>query len=122
VNKISIFWFRRDLRLFDNTALYYALQESEPVLPLFIFDSEILDDLTDKSDTRVHFIHDQLTEINKQLKEIGSSVLVKHGNPEEIYKSLIEEYDIQSVFTNRDYEPYALERDEKIDIVLQNKE
>ncbi|WP_375581120.1 deoxyribodipyrimidine photo-lyase [Marivirga tractuosa] len=118
---IIIFWFRRDLRLYDNTALYYALQDNQPVLPIFIFDSEILDDLKDKSDARVNFIHNQLTEIDKQLQEIGSGVLVKHGKPEEVYKSLIEEYNIQSVFTNRDYEPYALERDQKIDHILQQK-
>lgn len=121
MSKISIFWFRRDLRLYDNTALYYALQENEAVLPLFIFDSEILDDLKDKSDARVNFIHDQLNEINEQLKTVGSGVLVKHGKPEDIYKSIIEEYDVQSVFTNRDYEPYALERDQKIDNILQQK-
>ncbi|WMN10789.1 deoxyribodipyrimidine photo-lyase [Marivirga salinae] len=122
MDKISIFWFRRDLRLYDNTALYYALQENTPVLPLFIFDSEILEDLKDKSDARVNFIHDQLTKIDKKLKEIDSGVLVQHGKPEEIYKSLMEEYDIQSVFTNRDYEPYALERDKKIDNILQQKD
>ncbi len=121
MEKISIFWFRRDLRLYDNTALYYALQENIPVLPIFIFDSDILDDLKDKSDARVNFIHDQLNEINEQLKEIGSGVLVKYGKPEEIYKSIMQEYDIQAVYTNRDYEPYALERDQKIDNILQQK-
>ncbi|SMG38892.1 deoxyribodipyrimidine photo-lyase [Marivirga sericea] len=121
MSKISIFWFRRDLRLFDNTALYYALQENEPVLPLFIFDSDILDDLNDKSDARVNFIHDQLTHIDNELQKIGSGVLVKHGTPEDVFRELVEEYDVQFVFTNRDYEPYALERDEKIDNILQNK-
>ncbi|HET8858340.1 deoxyribodipyrimidine photo-lyase [Marivirga sp.] len=121
MDKISIFWFRRDLRLYDNTALYYALQENEAVLPIFIFDSEILDDLKDKSDARVNFIHDQLTDINEQLHKIGSGILVKHGKPEEIYKFLIEKYNVQSVFTNRDYEPYALERDQKIDNILRQK-
>jgi deoxyribodipyrimidine photo-lyase len=121
VEKTSIFWFRRDLRLYDNTALYYALQENLPVLPLFIFDTEILDDLKDKSDARVNFIHDQLIVMNEKLKKIGSGILVKYGKPEEIYKALLEEYDVQSVFTNRDYEPYALERDQKIDDILQQK-
>jgi len=120
VNKISIFWFRRDLRLYDNTGLYYALQEDNPVLPLFIFDTEILDDLKDKNDARVTFIHNQITKINNQLKEIDSGILVKNGKPEDIFKALIEKYDIQSVFTNRDYEPYALERDEKIDNILKH--
>ncbi|MGM0582315.1 MAG: cryptochrome/photolyase family protein [Bacteroidota bacterium] len=121
MSKISIFWFRRDLRLYDNTALYYALQETNPILPLFIFDTEILDDLKDKSDARVNFIHDQLSEMDHQLKEFGSGILVKHGKPEDIFKSLIEEYDIQSVFANRDYEAYAIERDQKIDNILHQK-
>jgi len=121
VDKVSIFWFRRDLRLYDNTALYYAIQESTPVLPIFIFDTEILNDLADKSDARVNFIHDQLTIMNQQLDEIGSGILVKYGKPEEIFRSLLEEYDVQSVFTNRDYEPYALERDQNVDHILQNK-
>jgi len=120
VDKVSIFWFRRDLRLYDNTALYYALQESQPVIPLFIFDSEILDDLKDPSDARINFIHDQLHEMDKSLKEIGSGIMVKHGKPKEVYKELIEKYDIHSVFTNRDYEPYALERDQEIDNILQH--
>ncbi|WP_340153302.1 deoxyribodipyrimidine photo-lyase [uncultured Marivirga sp.] len=121
MDKISIFWFRRDLRLYDNTALYYSLQEEYPVLPIFIFDSEILDDLKDKSDARVSFIHDELTKINQQLEKIGSGVLIKHGTPEEVFKSLIDQYDIDAVFTNRDYEPYALARDQKIDNILRNQ-
>jgi deoxyribodipyrimidine photo-lyase len=121
VEKISIFWFRRDLRLYDNTGLHYAIQDNHPVLPLFIFDSEILDDLKDKSDARVNFIHNQLKNINEELNKIGSGLLVKYGKPEEIYKSLIEKYNIDSVFTNRDYEPYALERDQKVNNILENK-
>ncbi|HCX75284.1 MAG TPA: deoxyribodipyrimidine photolyase, partial [Algoriphagus sp.] len=61
MQKITIFWFRRDLRLEDNTGLYYALQQEENVLPLFIFDSNILDKLEDKQDARVQFIHEQIT-------------------------------------------------------------
>jgi deoxyribodipyrimidine photo-lyase len=121
VDKLTIFWFRRDLRLSDNTGLYYALQETSPVLPIFIFDSEILDDLKDKSDARVNFIHDQLMIISQKLNKIGSGLLVKYGKPEEIFKSLIDDYNVESVFTNRDYEPYALERDQNIDNILQNK-
>lgn len=119
MDKISIFWFRRDLRLDDNAALYHALQEEHPVLPLFIFDSEILNDLTDMSDARVQFIHNQLTEIQHELQKIGSGVLVKHGKPKEIYQRLLQKYDIQSVFTNRDYEPYAIHRDQNIAELLQ---
>lgn len=74
--EISIFWFRRDLRLEDNVGLYQALQSKFPVIPLFIFDDAILESLP-KNDARVGFIHDSLSKINTQLQEIGSSLLVK---------------------------------------------
>ncbi len=104
----TLFWFRRDLRLQDNTGLYYALKENEEILPLFIFDSEILDKLEDKADLRVAFIHQSLTLMQKQLVEMGSSLLVLHGNPVEIFKEL----NPKAVYTNHDYEPYARKRDE----------
>ena len=115
MSKINIFWFRRDLRLKDNTGLYYALQQESSILPLFIFDTEILDDLKDKSDARVTFIHDQLTAIDAELKKIGSSVLVKNGKPKEVFEKLTQEFEIDAVYTNRDYEPYAVSRDKEIE-------
>ncbi|RAI89344.1 cryptochrome/photolyase family protein [Algoriphagus yeomjeoni] len=118
MKKVSIFWFRRDLRLEDNHALFQALSESENVLPLFIFDKNILDKLENKADARVEFIHDQISKIHDDLSKKGSSLLVKHGDPERIYKELLQEYDIQSVHTNRDYEPYAKSRDEKVAKIL----
>lgn len=121
MQKITIFWFRRDLRLEDNTGLYYALQQEENVLPLFIFDKKILDKLEDKSDARVDFIHQQILSIHQELANKGSSMVIKYGNPEEIFQELAEEYDIQSVYTNRDYEPYAKERDQKIEKILKEK-
>lgn len=117
---ISIFWFRRDLRLHDNAGLYHALKTGKPVLPLFIFDSNILDELEDKQDRRVEFIHESLLEIQEQLKELGSTLLVKHGAPEQVWKSLLKEYTIESVFTNHDYEPYAQQRDAQIADLLQS--
>ena len=116
--KVSLFWFRRDLRLQDNTALYYALKGSHPVLPLFIFDKNILDDLEDQDDARVTFLHDTLSDIKKQLEEKGAQLLVHYGKPLEIYRQLLEEYDIAEVYTNRDYEPYAKERDGAIEKLL----
>ena len=121
MQKITLFWFRRDLRLEDNTGLYYALQQEENVLPLFIFDKNILDKLEDKSDARVDFIHQQLLSIHQELANKGSSILVKYGNPEEIYRELLREFDIQAVFTNRDYEPYAKNRDGSIEKLLKEK-
>ncbi len=122
MEKLSIFWFRRDFRLEDNTGLYYAYNNEQQVLPLFIFDKNILDDLEDKNDARVGFIHCEITEISKSLKEFGSSLMVKYGNPLDVYKDLMEEYDIQSIYTNRDYEPYAKERDEAVEKLLKEKD
>jgi len=117
-----LFWFRRDLRLEDNSGLYYALQQEKNVLPLFIFDRNILDRLEEKSDPRVTFIHSQLAEIKSQLEQKGSSLLVRYGTPEEVFSALSAAYDLQAVYTNRDYEPYAKDRDGKIERLLKEKE
>ena len=119
--KVNIFWFRRDLRLEDNAGLYHALKGEYPVLPLFIFDRNILDGLEDKKDARVEFIHNTLQELNGELKELGGSMLVRYGFPNEIWGSLLSEFDIHAVYTNRDYEPYALERDGEVKSLLDAK-
>ncbi len=118
MEKISLFWFRRDLRLADNTALYYALQQEKNVLPIFIFDENILGKLEDKSDARVAFIHAQLLEISSELEKKGSSLFVHYGKPEEAFKLILAKYQVDSVYTNRDYEPYAKERDKAIEQLL----
>ncbi|HZX73584.1 MAG TPA: deoxyribodipyrimidine photo-lyase, partial [Cyclobacteriaceae bacterium] len=110
-------WLRRDLRLQDNAALYYALKENKNVVLVFIFDKTILDDLEDKTDARVEFIHQSLELIQEQLKELGSSLIVLYGNPIDIYKSL----QAKTVYTNHDYEPYARERDSAIKEILEKK-
>ena len=116
---INIFWFRRDLRVHDNAGLYHALRAGLPVMPLFIFDRNILDQLEEKSDARVQFIRDTLENIQAALVKIGSSLTVYYGYPEEIYRRLLAQYKIEKVFTNHDYEPYARERDGKIAALLQ---
>jgi deoxyribodipyrimidine photo-lyase len=116
---INIFWFRRDLRLEDNTALFHALQNGLPLLPIFIFDSSILDKLVNKADARVQFIHDSLMEIQKKLVPLGSSLEVLQGKPEEVFKKLLNTHKIEKVFTNTDYEPYATERDAAIKSLLE---
>lgn len=113
-NKIAVFWFRRDLRLIDNTGLYHALKSGMPVLPLFIFDREILDQLEDRDDLRVNFIHQQLTSLDRSLRKLGSGMLVRYGSPVEIWKALCEEYPLGAVYLNHDYEPYATMRDDQI--------
>ncbi|NVJ85816.1 MAG: deoxyribodipyrimidine photo-lyase [Algoriphagus sp.] len=120
MEKITLFWFRRDLRLDDNSGLFYALQQEKNVLPLFIFDLNILEKLEDEDDARVGFIHDQITKLKSQLEEKGSSMIVRIGKPLEVYQSLLKEYSIQAVYTNRDYEPYAKERDEQVSSLLNN--
>ncbi len=121
MDKISIFWFRRDLRLNDNHGLFEALSNNTNVLPIFIFDKNILDKLS-KNDARVNFIHTQLQKINLQLQEVNSSLHVFYGNPIDIYQELLKKNDIISVYTNRDYEPYASERDKAIlELLEKNK-
>lgn len=111
-------WFRRDLRLADNAALYYALKDTNPVLPIFIFDRNILDQLENKSDRRVEFIHTALEEMQVQLKKMGSGLQVYDGFPEHVFKQILEKYQVEKVFTNHDYEPYALGRDAGIEKLL----
>ncbi len=118
MNKLNVFWFRRDFRLDDNVGLYNALKSNNPVLPIFIYDTDIINKLP-KDDARLTFIYESLQKINKTLKhEHGSSVAFYHGKPIEIFKQIIEDFDIEKVFTNKDYEPYALERDNSISNLL----
>lgn len=121
-NPINIFWFRRDLRLDDNKGFYEALTSEYPVLPLFIFDTEILEDLPE-DDARVTFIFEVLQNMRTTLlKEHGSSLALYHGKPLAIYEQLIKDYDVAAVFTNHDYEPYAQERDTEIKEFLSNND
>lgn len=114
---IAIFWFRRDLRLHDNRGLFHALTGDLPVVPLFIADTNILEDLP-SGDARVTFIHEQLKHVNEQLKMHGSSLTVEHGRPEEVWTRLLKTLNIRKVYTNNDYEPYARERERNIAALL----
>lgn len=119
--RVNIFWFRRDLRLEDNTGLYHALSAGLPVIPVFIFDTNILSRLSDKKDRRVAFIHQALEHIRQQLTDAGSDLLVFHGKPDEVFRKLADTYRINGVYTNHDYEAYATERDEEIRKILEKK-
>ena len=115
---VNVFWFRRDLRLDDNVGFYNALKSEHPVLPIFIFDEEILKKLP-KDDARITFIYETLQKMRSKLEDKNnSSIAVFHGEPATIYKNLLEKYNIDTVFTNRDYEPYAKDRDDKIQQLL----
>ena len=117
MDTISIFWFRRDLRLHDNVALYHALQSEEKILPIFIFDIDILEKIP-KNDARISFIHKELNTMNEHLQSFEAGINMFHGNPKEVFQSLIEKYHIVKVFTNHDYEPYAIKRDLEIKELL----
>jgi deoxyribodipyrimidine photo-lyase len=120
MNAINLFWFRRDLRIEDNTALFYALQQSEPVLPVFIFDPHILQELP-ANDRRVSFIYHCLETLQNQIQQTSSSLVVLFETPEKAFESVLAKYPIKAVFTNHDYEPYATQRDEQIKTYLLSK-
>lgn len=115
---ISIFWFRRDLRLHDNHGLFRALSSEYPVLPIFIFDQNILDSLKSKEDRRVTFIYNALIGIQEELQQAGSSLMFLHDRPLQAFQKLLAEFDIKEVYTNHDYEPYAIERDDQVQQLL----
>jgi deoxyribodipyrimidine photo-lyase len=118
---ITIFWYRRDLRLDDNAGFFEALKRDTPVLPIFIFDKDILKNLPE-DDARITFIYDTLQNIRQTLEETyNSTIALYHGKPLEVFKKLTADYSIEAVYTNHDYEPYARERDQSIELFLKSK-
>ena len=113
----SIFWFRRDLRIDDNPGLYEALANSKNVIPIFIFDTNIIDNLP-SDDNRIKFIWHSLSLLNERLKEVGSTLNIFKGNPLEVFKKIILKYRLISVYVNRDYEKYSIKRDKEINTFL----
>jgi deoxyribodipyrimidine photo-lyase len=119
MEKINLFWFRRDLRLDDNCGLFHALESGLPVLPLFILDTNLTDELP-RDDPRISFILETLTSINHKLNKYGSSLYILKGEPLAVWKTLITSFDIDSVYVNKDYEPYAIERDSSVKNLLKD--
>ncbi len=119
-NKLAVFWFRRDLRLEDNAGLYHALKSGYQVLPVFIFDKDILASLK-KEDKRVLFIHQEVQRLQAELKKLDSGLATFYGKPEDVIKNLIKKYPVAAVYCNRDYEPYALQRDKAIYKMLEDR-
>lgn len=117
---VNIFWFRRDLRLKDNVGLHHALCAGLPVLPVFIYDRNILDRLPDKDDARVTFIHRALTSLNSSLQAYNSSILIKYSTPLGAFKDILNDYQVSQVFANRDYDPYARQRDTEVSALLKD--
>ncbi|MFT6338337.1 MAG: deoxyribodipyrimidine photo-lyase, partial [Halioglobus sp.] len=122
MSNYNLFWFRRDLRLNDNAGLYHALKNGVEVKPIFIFDTEILDKLDNKSDARLTFIYDTISELKSELEAIGSSLDVYYGNPIEVFKKLALDEELQAVYTNKDYERYAISRDSEVESILASKD
>lgn len=121
MEKIAVFWFRRDLRLDDNHGLFRALSSGLPVLPVFVFDTKILEKLASKTDARVTFIYSQVQKLKTELEKSGSSLFVFHGEPVEMFEKLTADYQVETVFANHDYEPYSKERDNQVAALLHSK-
>jgi len=114
MESINIFWFRRDLRLYDNMGLSKSTEGNLKVFPLFIFDTNITDKLP-RNDSRINFIYDSICRINEELTDSYKSALnVYKGDPLEIFRNLIQNFKINTVYTNNDYEPYAIKRDDSL--------
>ena len=118
MDSIALFWFRRDLRLDDNVGLYYALQKEAKVLPIFIFDTDILSRLP-KDDARVFFLFQQIEDMNSQLAQSKKKIHVFSGKPINVFKEILKSNKVHAVYTNRDYEPYATTRDSEIKTLLE---
>jgi deoxyribodipyrimidine photo-lyase len=119
---LSIFWFRRDLRLDDNAGLFHALQANYPVLCLYIFDKNQLAQLTNNQDVRVEFIYRTIIQLKQKLESLGSSLLVLDGDPLVLFSSILERFDLKAVYANNDGDSYSIERDAKINSLLAEKE
>jgi deoxyribodipyrimidine photo-lyase len=118
---INVFWFRRDLRLKDNTGLHNALKSGLPVLPVFMFDTNTTDDLP-VDDPRINFIYETLTSLNNELLKSGNSIYVLKGDPVKVWEKLMISNTINAVYINKDYEPYAFQRDNEIETLLAKKQ
>ncbi len=116
MNEVVVFWFRRDLRLADNAGLFQALTSGYSVLPLFIFDTNILNALEDTSDARVQFIHQTIQSLKNELQAIHSDIDVYHSSPLEAFGQLIKKYSVKAIYTNTDYEPAAIKRDNELSL------
>ncbi|MEM6525164.1 MAG: deoxyribodipyrimidine photo-lyase [Bacteroidota bacterium] len=119
---INIFWFRRDLRLDDNKGLHEVLGADLPVLAIFIFDRHILDKLENKEDSRLSFIHSELVKIHRYLKEKGSGLITFYGYPEDIWRDIFDQYEVNAIYANKDYEPYATERDQQVQTLCKDRD
>jgi deoxyribodipyrimidine photo-lyase len=111
LHRSALFWFRRDLRAFDNAGLHAALTNAEHVHCVFVFDREILDALGDKTDRRVEFIWESVVELCATLESLGGGLHVVHDHAREAIPQLAQSLDVDVVFTNHDYEPQAVARD-----------
>jgi deoxyribodipyrimidine photo-lyase len=114
MEQINVFWHRRDLRADDNAGLYYALKQQKNVLPVFIYDTDILDELGDKTDARVSFIHQSVEQLGALYATQGSGLHTFKGRPAEVFAALARQYKIGTIYCNEDYEPYARKRDQAI--------
>ena len=118
--RCSLFVFRRDLRLEDNTGLIFALKSSEIVIPAFIFTPEQIDHNSFRSDHCLKFMIECLNDLEKQLKDVGGKLYYFKGKPEDIVKKAISKLHVEALILNQDYTPYSRERDAKLAAVCES--
>jgi len=118
----SLVWFRRDLRDYDHAALYHALKSSNQVFCVFVFDTAILDKLSDTQDRRVEFIWESVKELKAALQAKGSDLIVLHGKTAAEIPALACSLEVQAVYTNHDYEPEAIARDANVAATLKDRQ
>lgn len=116
-HSLTLFIFRRDLRLEDNTGLINALQNSEKVIPCFIFDPRQCEKNSYKSLCAIQFMLESLADLEQQLKQKKSQLFLFQGIPEKIVETIIQTKSIDAVYLNRDYTPFSQRRDEAIKII-----
>ncbi|MDD2412378.1 MAG: deoxyribodipyrimidine photo-lyase [Bacteroidales bacterium] len=118
---LIIFWFRRDLRWDDNHALFEALSQKKPVLPIYIFDVDVLKRFSNADNKAVSLIYKSILRMNEKLESFESSISVFHDSVENVFNSLLQKYNVQGVYANEDYESYGIKRDENIFNLLKKK-
>jgi len=121
MEKINVFWFRRDLSINDNHALFNALKSGLKVVPIFIFDKDILKEFPNTNDRRLNFIYKELKNINNKLLEFNSSILIFNSIVKSSFENLLQKFNVNAVFYNKDYEPYATKRDSEIELYLKKR-
>lgn len=112
--ELTLFLFHRDLRIQDNTAMIQAMKQSKKILPLFIFDTKQIEQNTYKSENALQFMCESLQDLDIALKKIGGKLYYAKGNTLSVIKRIALYHNVQAIFSNADYTPFATQRDTEL--------